>query len=156
MGKTDLSNQELIAKGLRIAVVAARYNPKICEGLLKGALKELIRMGLREDEIAAFRVPGAFEIPYLAKKLALSKKFDAIVCLGVVIRGETSHFDYVCSGVTDGIMQAMLETATPMAFGILTTDNEAQALSRASDDAHNKGLEAARTAVEMVQLGRDF
>jgi len=156
MGKTDLSNQELIAKGLRIAVVAARYNPKICDGLLKGALKELIRMGLHEEEIAAFRVPGAFEIPYLAKKLALSKKFDAIVCLGVVIRGETSHFDYVCSGVTEGIMQAMLETATPMAFGILTTDNEAQALSRASDDAHNKGLEAARTAVEMVQLGRDF
>ena len=154
MGKTELSQQDLSAKGLRIAVIAARYNPKVCDGLLRGALRELQGLGLREEEISVWRVPGAFEIPYLAKKIASSKKYDAVVCLGVVIRGETSHFDYVCSGVTQGTMQAMLETQIPMAFGILTTDNEKQAMDRAQDDVHNKGLEAARTAVEMVQLGK--
>jgi len=154
LGKTELSQQDLSAKGLRIAVIAARYNPKVCDGLLRGALRELQGLGLREEEISVWRVPGAFEIPYLAKKIASSKKYDAVVCLGVVIRGETSHFDYVCSGVTQGTMQAMLETQIPMAFGILTTDNEKQAMDRAQDDVHNKGLEAARTAVEMVQLGK--
>lgn len=156
MGSTQNNTQTLDAKGLKLAILAARYNPKIMEGLLSGALGELKNLGLAEAEITVFRVPGAFELPYLAKKLASSGNWDGLICLGTVIQGETKHFDYVCEGVTQGIMQAMLETLTPIAFGILTTDNESQAEARSSNDEHNKGREAARTVVEMVKLGQSI
>lgn len=152
MGKTELNPKQLDARGLRVAVVAARYNPKVADGLLKGSLLALNGMGLSENEVDIFRVPGAFELPLMAKLLAKTGNIDAIVCLGVVIRGDTSHFDYVCEGVTQGLMRATLETQIPMAFGVLTTDNESQALARAGDDDHNKGREAALTAVEMALL----
>ena len=152
MGKTELDPNKLDARGLRIAVIAARYNPKVADGLLKGALIALNEMGLSENEIEIFRVPGAFELPFLAQQIAKTGKVDAVVCLGVVIRGDTSHFDYVCEGVTQGLMRASLKLRIPMAFGVLTTDNEAQALARAGDDLHNKGREAALTAVEMALL----
>lgn len=152
MGTTDLHSQKLNAHGLKIGIVAARYNPSICEGLLKGALGELERMGLKASESKVFRVPGAFELPYLAKELANTHQYDALVCLGAVIRGETSHYDYVCSGATQGLMQATLDSGVPMAFGLLTTDNEEQAVARSLNDEHNKGAEAARTAVEMALL----
>ena len=152
MGKTELNPKSLDGRGLRIAVVAARYNPKVADGLLKGSLLALQGIGIPEQEIEIFRVPGAFELPLLAKQIAKTGNFDAVVCLGVVIRGDTSHFDYVCEGVTQGLMRATLETEIPMAFGVLTTDNEAQALARSVDDEHNKGREAALTAVEMALL----
>ena len=152
MGKTELNPKQRDARGLRVAVLAARYNPKVADGLLKGALLALNDMGLSENEVETFRVPGAFELPLMAKQLAKTGNIDAIVCLGVVIRGDTSHFDYVCEGVTQGLMRATLETQIPMAFGVLTTDNESQALARAGDDDHNKGREAALTAVEMALL----
>ena len=152
MGKTELDPKKLEARGLRIAVVAARYNPKVADGLLKGALIALNEMGLSENEIEIYRVPGAFELPLLAQQIAKTGKVDAVVCLGVVIRGDTSHFDYVCEGVTQGLMQAALASQIPMAFGVLTTDNEAQALARSGEDLHNKGREAALTAVEMALL----
>ncbi len=154
MGKTDLKDNELNAKGLKIAILAARYNPKICEGLLQGALDELKRLGLSPTEIPVYRVPGAFELPWLAKTLLKERRFEALVCLAAVIRGETSHFEYVCNGVTQGLQQAMLETGVPIAFGVLTVENEAQALARSGEGGQNKGLEAARTAVEMALLRR--
>ena len=152
MGKTEKSISDLSARGLKIAILVSRYNPRIGDGLLKGALRELKNLGLEEPEIAVQRVPGAFELPLVAKRLADSGKVDAVLCLGAVIRGETSHYDYVCMGVTQGLQQAMLLTGVPMAFGVLTTDNEAQALARCGEDEHNKGGEAARAAVEMVRL----
>ncbi|MFO1464801.1 MAG: 6,7-dimethyl-8-ribityllumazine synthase [bacterium] len=152
MGKTELQWKDLNARGLRIAVVAARYNPRVADGLLKGALLALHELGLSESELDVYRVPGAFELPLLAQQIAKTGKCDAVVCLGVVIRGDTSHFDYVCEGVTQGTMRAMLQTEVPMAFGVLTTDNEAQALARSGEDGHNKGREAALTAVEMALL----
>lgn len=154
MGKTELSLKDLNARGLRIAAIASRYNPKVADGLLKGALLALQELGLSETEIEIYRVPGAFELPLFAQQLAQTGNFDAVVCLGVVIRGDTAHFDYVCEGVTQGLMQATLKTGVPMAFGVLTTDNEAQALARSGDDPHNKGREAALTAVEMALLGK--
>lgn len=152
MGTTGSVIENLDAKGLKIAIVASRYNNEICDGLVEGALGELKRLGLSSEEVAIYRVPGAFELPYLAKILAEAGKVDAVICLGAVIRGETAHFEYVCSGVTQGTQQAMLETGVPIAFGVLTTDNGEQARRRASSDEHNKGLEAAQTAVEMALL----
>ncbi len=152
MGKTQIQTGQLNARELRIAIVVSRYNPRVCEGLLEGALEQLQKMGLSPEKIPVFQVPGCFELPFLAKELARSKKYDALICLGAVIRGETSHYDYVCMGVTEGLMMAMLDTQIPMAFGVLTTDNESQALARAGKDEHNKGVEAARTAVEMALL----
>ncbi len=152
MGKTEHPQKKLDARGLRLAILVARYNPKVCEGLLRGALRELAGLGLPEHEVAVWRVPGAFELPLLARGLALKGKVDALVCLGAVIRGETGHYDFVCQGVTDGLMQAMLHTGVPMGFGILTTENENQAIARSGEDEHNKGAEAARTAVEMARL----
>lgn len=154
MGKTEIPHRDLDARGLRIAILLSRYNPKVSEGLLRGALRELQRLGLESDQVPVWRVPGAFEIPMLAKSLARSGRVDALICLGAVIRGETSHFDYVCMGVTQGVQQAMLETGVPMAFGVLTTENEDQALARSGEDEHNKGAEAARAAVEMLRLSQ--
>ncbi|HCU24900.1 MAG TPA: 6,7-dimethyl-8-ribityllumazine synthase [Deltaproteobacteria bacterium] len=154
MGQTELHFSDLHARAsdLRLAVVAGRYNPRVADSLLEGALGALRELGLSEGQVEIFRVPGAFELPLLAKELAQIGSFDAIVCLGAVIRGDTSHFDYVCEGVTQGLMQAMLQTQVPMAFGVLTTEDEAQALARSGRNEHNKGREAALTAVEMALL----
>lgn len=156
MGTTDLSKQNFSAAGLKIAIVASRYNPRICEGLLAGALRELERLGLTQKEIVIHRVPGAFEIPWLAKQLSERGHFDALICLGAVVRGETAHFEFVCEGTTRGLQQAMLETGVPMAFGILTTETLEQALARAGENADNKGVEAAQTAVEMALLKKQI
>lgn len=152
MGKSETNAKDLNAKGLRIGIIASEYNPKVCKGLLEGSLGELERLGLPRENVVVRRVPGAFELPFLAKQMAQTQEFDGLICLGAVIRGETSHYDYVCFGATQGIQQAMLETGVPMAFGVLTTENEAQALARSATDEQNKGLEAARTAIEMVRL----
>jgi 6,7-dimethyl-8-ribityllumazine synthase len=154
MGTAEKPNEPLNAAGLKIAIIASRYNSQVCEGLLSGALGELERLGLSKEKISVHGVPGAFELPLMAKWLAEQGVWDALICLGAVIRGDTAHFEYVCEGATQGLQQAMLETGIPMAFGVLTTDNLEQALARAGDDEHNKGLEAARTAVEMAQKRR--
>jgi 6,7-dimethyl-8-ribityllumazine synthase len=154
MGTGEKSSKSLSATGLHIAIIASRYNPQVCEGLLSGALQELARLGLPKEKVPIHRVPGAFELPFLAKLLAEQNQVDALICLGAVIRGETAHFDYVCAGATQGLQQAMLTTGIPIAFGLLTTDTAEQAMARASDNEHNKGLEAAQTAVEMAQKRR--
>ena len=154
MGSVGPQDEKLSAAGLRIGVIASRYNPKVCDGLLSGALQELNRLGLAKEKVLIHRVPGAFELPLMAKLLAQHGDVDAVICLGAVIRGDTAHFDYVCSGATQGLQLAMLETGIPMAFGLLTTDTKEQALARAANDEHNKGLEAAQTAVEMAQRRR--
>lgn len=156
MGDPGTSEKKLDARGLRIGVIASRYNPGICEGLLAGAVEELKSLGLNPAEIPIYRVPGALELPFLAKTLAQTGKFDALICLGAVIRGETSHFEYVCQGTTQGMVQAMLDTGIPMSFGVVTTENEIQAVSRSSANENNKGREAARTAVEMVRVKREI
>ena len=156
MGVSSSTDEKLDASGLKIAVVASRYNEEICDGLINGALNELQDLGLSSSEVKVLRVPGAFELPLIAKALAKQNQWDAVLCLGAVIQGETAHFDYVCQGVTYGIQQAMLETGTPIAFGVLTTDNLEQAKMRCSDNKHNKGREAARTAVEMVILKKQI
>lgn len=152
LGTAGLSQDEISAKGLRLALVVSRYNKEICDGLMQGAIKELERLGLPSGELMVHRVPGAFELPLLAKLLAETGNIDGIICLGVVVRGETAHFDFVCQGATQGLQSAMLQTGVPMGFGVLTTDTQAQAQARAQDDEHNKGLEAAQTVVEMVIL----
>ena len=152
MGQQADAASNLDARGLSIALLVSRYNEAVCEGLLNGALKELQALG--QVDVPIWRVPGAFELPLLAQELAKTEKWDAIVCLGAVIRGETDHYDFVCSGVTNGLMEVMLKTGVPVGFGILTTDNDHQALARAAEDEHNKGKEAARTVVEMARYLR--
>jgi 6,7-dimethyl-8-ribityllumazine synthase len=156
MGTAGSQEQFLSAEGLKLAVVVSRYNPEIGEGLLKGALKELGRLGLSAEAVPVYRVPGAFELPLTAQWVAESQALDAVICLGAVIRGDTAHFDYVCQGATQGLMEAMLKTGVPMAFGLLTTDNKGQAMARAGEDEHNKGMEAARSAVEMAVLKKQL
>lgn len=133
-----------------VAIVRSRFNPEITESLLKAAQRALREAGLKEEEIQVFEVPGAFEIPLLAQELAKSGQYAGILCLGAVVRGETSHFDYVCQAATEGILQAQLTTGIPMAFGILTTDTMEQALERSGPGDDNKGFEAAQVVVEMI------
>ena len=140
------------ACGLRFAVVVARFNHLICEKLLEGCGAELARRGADADDIHVAWVPGAFEIPLVARVLAASGRYDAIVALGAVIRGGTPHFDYVCSGVTDGVREVMRDTSVPVAFGVLTCDDADQALARAGGAGGNKGVEAALAAIEMARL----
>ncbi|MBW2543102.1 MAG: 6,7-dimethyl-8-ribityllumazine synthase [Deltaproteobacteria bacterium] len=140
------------ASGLRFAIVVSRFNEMISLKLLDGCTSELIRCGAREEDIDVAWVPGAFEIPIAARALALSNRYDAVATLGSVIRGGTPHFDYVCRGVTDGVREVMRETSVPVAFGVLTTDDVAQALARAGGEHSNKGEEAARAAIEMARL----
>ena len=140
------------ACGLRFAVVVARFNHLICEKLLEGCSAELARRGADADDIHVAWVPGAFEIPLAARVLAASGRYDAIVALGAVIRGGTPHFDYVCSGVTDGVREVMRDTSVPVAFGVLTCDDADQALARAGGAGGNKGVEAALAAIEMARL----
>lgn len=136
----------------RVAVVAARFNPYVADGLLAGALRGLHDCGVAEDRIDVVRVPGAFELPLTAKRLAETGRYAAVVCLGAVIRGDTDHYEYVCQGATQGILEAGLRSGVPVIFGVLTCDTEAQALDRAGPNDANKGYEAARAAVEMASL----
>ncbi len=143
---------KLQAEGLKVAIVVARFNEFITSKLLGGATDILVRHGANAEDITIAWVPGAFEIPLAAQKLAMSKKFDAVICLGAVIRGATSHYDYVCSEVSKGIAHVSLETGVPVAFGILTTENIEQAVERAGTKSGNKGADAAVSAIEMVNL----
>jgi 6,7-dimethyl-8-ribityllumazine synthase len=145
---------KLTSDGLRFALIASRFNSFITDRLVEGAVDAIVRTGGDPDAIRIYKVPGAFEIPLVAKKLASSGKFDAVVCLGAVIRGSTPHFDYVASEVSKGVAQVALETGVPVSFGVLTTDTLEQAVERAGAKAGNKGAEAAMAAVETVNLLR--
>lgn len=141
---------------LRFGIIVARFNEFIGSKLLSGATDALIRHGAEKDLIEMAWVPGAFEIPLIAKRMAKSGKYDAIICLGAIIRGNTPHFDFVASEVTKGIAMVSLETEVPVSFGILTTDNIEQAIERAGAKAGNKGFDAAMTAIEMANLMKEF
>ena len=143
---------DLIATEMKIAFVVSRFNEFVCERLLEGALDSLLRHGGKEDDVTVIRVPGAFELPLAAKKLAETGKFDAIVCLGAVIRGETSHYDYVCVNASSGIASVSLETGVPVSFGLLTTDSLEQAIERSGSKAGNQGRYATECAIEMTRL----
>ena len=143
---------QLNSSGMRFAIVASRFNDFVTSRLLGGALDALERTGTAESDITVVRVPGSFEIPLAAKKLVQTKKYDAVICLGTLIRGETPHFDYICSEVTKGIGSVALESGTPVAFGVLTADSVEQAIDRAGMKSGNKGFEAALSAVEMASL----
>jgi 6,7-dimethyl-8-ribityllumazine synthase len=145
---------KLQAEGMRVAIVVSRFNDFIGEHLVGGALDALNRNGAKDEDLAIFKVPGAFEIPLVAKQLALQKSYDAIICLGAVIRGATPHFEYISAEVSKGIASASLETGVPMAFGVITTDSLEQAIERAGSKAGNKGWDAAIAAIEMVDLLR--
>ena len=142
----------LIATDLKIAFVVSRFNEFVSEHLLEGALDSLARHGGNNDEVTVLRVPGAFELPLTAKKLAESGKFDAIVCLGAVIRGDTSHYDYICANASSGIASASLETGVPVSFGLLTTETLEQAIERSGAKAGNQGRYATECAIEMARL----
>jgi 6,7-dimethyl-8-ribityllumazine synthase len=150
MPKTIQGN--LNSTGLKFAIVASRFNDFVTNRLLGGALDGLERTGASEANIVVIKVPGSFEIPLVAKKLAQTKKYDAIICLGTLIRGETPHFEYISSEVTKGIATVSLEAGIPVAFGVLTADTVEQAIDRAGLKSGNKGFEAAMSAVEMVNL----
>jgi 6,7-dimethyl-8-ribityllumazine synthase len=143
---------KLIAQGLKFGIIVGRFNEFIGGKLLSGALDALNRHGVEESDIELAWVPGAFEIPLIAKKMANSKKYDGVICLGAVIRGSTPHFDYVSSEVTKGIANVSLDSEVPVIFGVLTTDTIEQAIERAGTKAGNKGFEAAATAIEMANL----
>ena len=149
---TKIIEGKLDAKGLRFALVVSRFNSFICDRLVEGAVDALVRHGAAADDLQVIKVPGAFEIPVAAKKVAASGQVDAIVCLGAVIRGATPHFDYVSAEVSKGIAAVSLEAGLPVSFGVLTTDTIEQAVERAGTKAGNKGFEAAMGAVEMANL----
>ena len=152
--KSSLKHVEgqLVGKGLRIGIIVSRFNEFITRKLLEGALDCLIRHGTQENDVQIAWVPGAFEIPLVAKKMAESGKFHAVICLGTVIRGSTPHFDYVAAEVSKGVAQVSLQTELPVIFGILTTDTIEQAIERAGTKAGNKGWDAAMAAIEMANL----
>ncbi len=143
---------QLDAKGLKFALIASRFNDFIVDRLISGAVDYLVRHGADRNNLELVRIPGAFEMPLVAKKLAASGKYDAVICLGAVIRGSTPHFDYVAAEVSKGIASVMLETGVPMGFGVLTTDTLEQAVERAGSKAGNKGVEAAGAALESVRV----
>jgi 6,7-dimethyl-8-ribityllumazine synthase len=142
----------LNGQGFRFAIVASRWNDFISSRLVEGALDALERLGADEKQVEVFRVPGAFEIPLLALRLAESEKFDAIICIGTIIRGQTPHFEYIAGEVTRGIGEAGLQTGVPVVYGVVTADTVDQAIDRAGVKLGNKGFEAATTAVELVNL----
>ena len=146
---------KLVAKGMRVGIVAARFNEFITSKLLSGALDGLVRHDVQEEDIHVAWVPGAFEIPLIASKMAGSGKYDAVICLGAVIRGSTSHYDYVCNEVSKGIAAVGLDSGIPVLFGVLTTENIEQAIERAGTKAGNKGYDCALSAIEMVNLIRE-
>lgn len=147
---------KLVSKGVKVGIVAARFNEFITSKLLGGAVDGLKRHEVKEEDIEVAWVPGAFEIPLIASKMAKSGKYDAVICLGAVIRGATSHYDYVCSEVSKGIANVSLNSDIPVLFGVLTTDTIEQAIERAGTKAGNKGFECAEGAIEMVNLIREI
>jgi 6,7-dimethyl-8-ribityllumazine synthase len=147
---------KLIAKGLKFGIVLSRFNNFISERLLEGALDALRRSGAEEGDCVVARVPGAFEIPLAAKKMAKGKRYDAVICLGCVIRGATPHFEYIATEVTKGIASLTLESEIPISFGILITDSIEQAIERAGTKVGNKGFDAAMSAIEMVNLLKEI
>lgn len=147
---------KLVAKDMKIGIVVARFNEFITSKLLGGAMDGLIRHNVSEENIDVAWVPGAFEIPLIASKMAALKKYDAVLCLGAVIRGNTSHYDYVCNEVSKGIASISLESGIPVMFGVITTENIEQAIERAGTKAGNKGFDCAVSAVEMVNLIREI
>lgn len=147
---------KLVSKGIKIGIVAGRFNEFITSKLLGGAVDALLRHDVEEDDIEVAWVPGAFEIPLIASKMAKSNKYDAIICLGAVIRGNTSHYDYVCSEVSKGVAYVSLNSDIPVMFGVVTTENIEQAIERAGTKAGNKGFDCAVGAIEMVNLIREI
>lgn len=147
---------KLTGQGLKPVIVVARFNEFIGGKLLGGAVDALKRHGVNEEDIDIVWVPGAFEIPLIAKKLAKNDKYDGVICLGAVIKGSTPHFDYVCSQAAKGVAQASMETEKPVIFGVLTTDSIEQAIERAGTKAGNKGFDAAVTFIEMANLLNEF
>lgn len=147
---------QLVAKGSKYCIIVGRFNEFIGGKLLSGAVDGLKRHGVAEENIELVWVPGAFEIPLVAKKAAKSGKYDAVICLGAVIRGATTHYDYVAGEVSKGIAQVTLDTEVPVIFGVLTTENLEQAIERAGTKAGNKGYDAAMTAIEMVNVLKDM
>lgn len=147
---------KLVSEGIKIGIVCARFNEFITSKLLSGAEDALKRHDVKDEDIDVAWVPGAFEIPLIAKKMAESGKYDAVICLGAVIRGATSHYDYVCNEVSKGVAQVGLSTEIPVMFGVVTTENIEQAIERAGTKAGNKGYDAATSAIEMVNLIRNI
>ena len=146
----------LVAQNMKVALVAARFNEFIVSKLISGAVDGLKRHNVADDDITLAWVPGAFEIPLIASKLAKSGKYDAVICLGAVIRGATSHYDYVCNEVSKGVAHVSLETGIPVLFGVLTTDTIEQAIERAGTKAGNKGYDCALSAIEMINLSKEM
>ena len=151
-----LEGKPVSENGIKVGIVAARFNEFITSKLVGGALDGLKRENVKDEDIDVAWVPGAFEIPLIASKMAKSRKYDAIICVGAVIRGSTSHYDYVCSEVSKGIAQVSLANDIPVMFGVLTTDTIEQAIERAGTKAGNKGFECAQGAIEMVNLIREI
>lgn len=147
---------KLVSKEIRVGIVAARFNEFITSKLLGGAMDGLLRHDVKEENIDVAWVPGAFEIPLIAQKMAKSGKYDAVICLGAVIRGATSHYDYVCNEVSKGIAQVSLASEIPVMFGVVTTENIEQAIERAGTKAGNKGYDCAVSAIEMVNLIKEI
>lgn len=147
---------KVVSSGIKVGIVASRFNEFITSKLVAGAMDGLIRHDVNEDDVDVAWVPGAFEVPLIAKKMAGSGKYDAVICVGVVIRGSTSHYDYVCSEVSKGIASVSLSSGIPVMFGILTTDTIEQAIERAGTKAGNKGYDCALGAIEMVNLIREI
>ena len=147
---------KLVAQDIRVGIVASRFNEFITSKLLGGAMDGLLRHGTKEENIQVAWVPGAFEIPLIASRMAKSGKYDAIIVVGAVIRGSTSHYDYVCNEVSKGIASVSLETGVPVMFGVVTTENIEQAIERAGTKAGNKGYDCALSAIEMVNLIREM
>lgn len=153
MNEINLIEGKLVApEGMKVGIVASRFNEIIVTKLLNGAVDGLVRHGVSDKNITAAWVPGAFEIPVVAQKMAESGKFDAIIAVGAVIRGATSHYDYVCAEVSKGVAQVGLKTGVPVLFGVITTENIEQAIERAGSKAGNKGYDCALSAIEMVNL----
>ena len=146
----------LVAQNMKVALVAARFNEFIVSKLISGTVDGLKRHNVADDDITLAWVPGAFEIPLIASKLAKSGKYDAVICLGAVIRGATSHYDYVCNEVSKGVAHVSLETGIPVLFGVLTTDTIEQAIERAGTKAGNKGYDCALSAIEMINLSKEM
>ena len=147
---------KLIGSGIKVGIVVALFNEFICSRLLGGAYDALKRHGVSDDDITTAWVPGSFEIPLIAQKMAESGKYDAVICLGAVIRGATSHYDLVCNEAAKGIAQASLKTGVPVLFGVITTENIEQAIERAGTKAGNKGFDVATSAIEMVNLIKEL
>jgi len=143
---------KIVAKGMKFGIVASRFNDFICGRLIEGTIDALMRAGAEEKDIVIYKVPGSFELPLTAKKMAKSGRYDAIICLGAIIRGATPHFEYISAEVSKGIAVVGLETEVPVVFGVLTTDTIEQAIERAGTKSGNKGADAAMTAIEMVDL----